>query len=234
MLLQEYKFTDYYHQFVTLEVDELTDLLKDNIKVNDDDCYALCSSYCGRDGLLEFNVLAIGPSWEKCTKGLRLNKMLGIFTIDQVLNVEARIAEPSVRMIEKNTKFIKEMDEGWSDEILETRLDERLDDIRDIFYPDVVYTGIIINNYIMEYPMRITGIKGPFLVGCLDEEPDDKTGLHFDDPIYALPYLQEDTCRLFALFAGDNLSDDEIKIRDKIIDEMNKYGISFNGISIRS
>ena len=69
MLLREYKFTDYYHQFVTIEVDELTDSLKDNIKVTNEDCYALCSSYCGRDGLLEFNVLAIGPSWEKCTKG---------------------------------------------------------------------------------------------------------------------------------------------------------------------
>lgn len=234
MLLREYKFTDYYHQFVTIEVDELTDSLKDNIKVTNEDCYALCSSYCGRDGLLEFNVLAIGPSWEKCTKGLRLKKMLGIFTMDQVFDCEARIADPDMRMIEKNEDFINEMDEGWSEELIQTRLDGRLDDIRDIFYPDVVYTGIIKNNYIMEYPMRITGIKGPFLVGLLDEEPDEKSGLHYDDPIYALPYLQEDSCRLFALFVGEDLSDDEIQIRDKIIDEMNKHGISFNGISIRS
>lgn len=234
MLVEELKLTEYYHQFITIEVDELTELLKDNIKVEEDDCYALCSSYCNKDGLLEFNVLAIGPTWEKCTKGLRSKKMLGTFTIDQVFECEARVADASPLMVEKNTKYINEKDEGVNEEVLATRLDERLDDLRDTFYPDVVYTGVIFNHFIMEYPMRITGVKGPFLVGKLDEEPDEKTGLHYDDPIYALPYMQEKKTRLFALFAGDDLSEDEIKIRDKIIDEMNKYGISFNGISIRS
>ena len=51
MLVEELKFTEYYHQFITIEVDELTELLKDNIKVEEEDCYALCSSYCNKDGL---------------------------------------------------------------------------------------------------------------------------------------------------------------------------------------
>lgn len=234
MRLGEIRLNDYYHQYITIEADDLTDLLKDEISVKEEDCFALCSSYCGRDGLLEFNVLSIGDSWENCTKGLRLNKMLGIFTIDQVFDCEARLVEPNARMIKKNAPFLEMVDDGWDEDILSTRLDSRLDDLRDPFYPDVVMTGIILENQIMEYMMRITGVKGPFLVGKLEEEPNEDIGLHYDDSIFALAYVTGQECRLFALFAGENLSEDEIAVRDRIIQEMDKIGIRFNGVSLKN
>ena len=234
MILAEILFTEYYHKYVTLEVDNLTDLLKENINVTERDCYALCVPYCGRDGLLEFAVLSIGPSWERCTKGLKKKKMLGIYTMDQVANCEARIADPSYAMLDKSLAFLDEMEDGWSEDILETRKDARLDEIRDVFYPDVVYTGVIMKNYIVEYRMRITAIKGPFLYGALDEEPENDIGIHFGDPMWALPYVAHDGMHLFALFAGDELSEDQKAVREKIIQEMNRFGIGFSGFSLRS
>ena len=65
-------------------------------------------------------------------------------------------------------------------------------------------------------------------------EPDEDLGIHLDDPIWALPYLIGNECRLFALFAGSNLSEDQVRARDRIIHEMDKAGISFNGFTIRN
>lgn len=234
MKVEDYRLTDYYHQYMTIEADDLTDLLKDQIEIHEDDCFALCSSYCARDGLLEFNVLSVGSSWENCTRGLEKEEMLGIFSIDQVIGREARIAESSLEMREKNEPWLERRDYGTDEDLLRTRLDPRLDGLRDIYYPDIVLTGIVVNHAVHEYDMRITGVKGPFLTGTIEEEPEEDIGIHFDDPIWALPYLNNGECRLFALFAGENLTEDQIAARDRIIREMDKAGISFSGISIRS
>ncbi len=234
MKVEEYRFTDYYHQYMTIEADDLTDLLKDQIEIHDDDCFALCSSYCARDGLLEFNVLSVGSSWENCTRGLDDEKMLGIFSIDQVIGREARIAESSLEMRQKNEPWLERRDYGIDEDLLKTRLDPRLDGLRDVYYPDIVLTGIVADHVVHEYDMRITGVKGPFLTGTIEEEPEEDIGIHFDDPVWALPYLNNGECRLFALFAGENLSEDQKAARDRIIHEMGKAGISFSGFSIRS
>lgn len=234
MKVGEYSLTEYYHQFITIEADDLTEELKDHIEIHDDDCFALCSSYCARDGFLEFNVLSVGPSWEDCTRGLDDPHMLGVFSMDQVMDREARIAETSFEMRKKNDPWLEKRDAGTDEDLLVTRLDPRLDGLRDPFYPDIVLTGIVADHMISEYDMRITGIRGPFLTGTLEEEPEDSIGIHLDDPIWALPYLNGSECRLFALFAGTDLSEDQIAARERIIREMDRVGISFSGISIRS
>ena len=234
MKLKEYYFTEYYHQYITIEADVLTDLLKDNIKVTEKDCYALCSSYIASDGLLEFNVLAIGSSWEHCTKGLRYKRMLGTFTMEDVYDLEARIALPTYEMIKKNTPFIEEMDKDVDDDLLRIREDSRLDPVRDIIYPDDVLVGVIIGNQIFEFDMEIKGINGPFLTGILNEEPEMDIGLHIDDPMWALPYVIQGDCRLFALFAGDHLSEDEKRTRDEIIRYTESFGLNFHGISLKN
>lgn len=37
MKVGEYRFTDYYHQFMTIEADDLTEELKDQIEIHDDE-----------------------------------------------------------------------------------------------------------------------------------------------------------------------------------------------------
>lgn len=234
MRLEEYRFTDYYHQFITIEADELTDQLKDTFDVHDDDCYALCSSYCARDGLLEFNVLSIGPDWSTCTRGLENKEMLGYFTIDQVFEKEARIVDPDFQMIAKNAPFLGEMDIGFDEDFLKTRLDPRLDLLRDAAYPDIVLAGILIDQTIQEFDVRIIGVKGPFLVTSMEDEPETDIGIHMDEPLYTLPYIYDGECHLYAMYAGDNLSSDEIQERDRLINEMNRYGITFHGIRLRN
>lgn len=234
MKLAEMYFTDWYHKYVTIEVDDLTELLKDSITVHDDDCYALCSSYCNAEGFVLLNVLAIGKSWEKCSRGLKSKKMLGTFSIDMVLQSEARLAEPDQDMMYKNEDFLKMMDEDVDEDVLKSRLDPRLDLLRDPFYPDVVMTGLLQDGGVSEYAMRITGVKGVFLTGKMAEETPAETGVHIDDDVYALLYLNGSEYRLFALFAGNQLNEDEQDVMNRIIQETNKLGLDFNGISMKS
>lgn len=234
MRLEEYRLTEYYHQYITIEADVLTDLLKDTYDVHEDDCYALCSSYCASDGLLEFNVLSIGPDWSTCTRGLEQKEMLGYFTIDEVFDKEARIVEPDIQMIAKNIPFLEETDKDHDEDFLKTRLDPRLDLLRDVAFPDIVLCGILVDQTIQEFEVRITGVNGPFLVVAMEEEPVIDVGVHMDEPLWALPYVYEGTCHLYAMYAGDNLSKAEITERDRLINEMNRYGVTFNGIKLLS
>lgn len=234
MRLEEYRLTEYYHQYITIEADVLTDLLADQYDVHEEDCFALCSSYCASDGLLEFNVLSIGPDWETCTRGLETEDMLGYFTIDEVYDKEARIVEPDFAMIAKNVPFLEKMDQGHDEDFLKTRLDPRLDDLRDTAYPDIILCGMLVNQIIQEFEARIIGVNGPFLVVSLEEEPQVDVGIHVDEPLWALPYVYEGSVHLYAMYAGENLSKEEIRERDRLIQETGRYGFTFNGIKLRS
>lgn len=234
MRLLEMSFTDWYHKYVTIEVDDLTEQLKNRITVHEDDCFALCSSYCNKDGLVLFNVLAIGNSWEKCTRGLRSKKMLGTYSIDMMLGCEAQLVEPSQNMMYKNEDFLKMMDEDLDEDLLRSRLDPRLDLLRDPFYPDIVMTGLLQNEGIVEYCMRIVGFKGLFLKGVLVDTPPKETGVKMNDDVYALLYLNENEYNLFGLFAGKQLDENEQQIMKRILKETSKLGLDFCGISMKS
>ena len=43
------------------------------------------------DGMLMFNVLSIGNSWETCLRGMDKPEMLGFFTMEQVFDREVRV-----------------------------------------------------------------------------------------------------------------------------------------------
>lgn len=234
MLVEEYTLSEYYHKYVTIEADELTAGLNDVIKIKEDDCYALCSSYCDEDGLLCFNVLSVGKDWEHCTRGLKNKKMLGHFTIEQVYDKEMRIAEADYAMVRKNQPFLDEKDAGLDEDFLQTRMDPRLDYIRDLYYPDIILVGVIRDTYLNEYTARITGIEGPFLTGQLMEEPRQDVNMHEGEKIYALPYLTKEGLRMFALFGQDHMDKESKKAMRKILKETSDSGIDFNGISWKS
>ena len=93
MKIREYLFHAYYHQFLTIEADELTDKLKNRIAIHEDDCYAICTAYCAEDGAVHFAVLSVGPSWDYCTRGLEKDEIYGIFTMEEVAECEARLLD---------------------------------------------------------------------------------------------------------------------------------------------
>lgn len=232
MRLEEIGFSEYYREYIAIEANELTDRCK-GVKVHEDDCYALCSSYVDEEGLTQFNILSIGSSWEKCTRGLGRKYMLGTFSIADAFQCEARIVDPSEEMIQKNEPFMKSVEQNIDEDIIAVRSDPRLDSLRDVFYPDIVLTGVLVNRTITEYEMKITGVEGPFLKGTLAEDPKYLT-IHMDDPMWALPYVVNGECRLFALFAGSQLSDEEKESLHAIMNEMEEYGLRFTGFSIKN
>ncbi len=234
MKLSEYCFSEYYHQYLTIEADALTDICKDAIEVSEDDCYALCSAFVGYDGMTMFRILSIGPTWDECTKGIEDPAMLGVFAMDEVEECEARMVEPDYEMIEKNRPYLEIDEDTTTVDQEEIRTDHRLDDIRDPWYPDRIVCGIIAENALREYAMLAEKIKGPFLIGTLDEEPEIEIGVHMDDQIYALPYVLNGDFRVFALFAGREMNEMQKTAIDHILSETEKFGINFSGISMKN
>lgn len=221
-------FSDYYHQYIVIEADDLTESLKDQIAVHNDDCFALCSSFIDQEGALKFNVLGIGNSWQRCTRGLRRRKMLGILNADEVAEKDSRLITPDMRMLRKNTDWILEQEKYADTDLLATRNDSRLDNVRDYDYPDVVEVGILHKDRIREYGMLMTGFNGPFLEGTLAEEPMQDIGIHLNTLIRALPYQVEDTFRLLAIFTGDHLSRKDQKAMQELIKEGTASGFGFS------
>lgn len=216
MKLAEYGFTNYYHKYIIFEADDLTEYVKDRIRVTEKDCYMLCSSFIDETGLLSFNVLSIGSSYEKCTKGLKKEQMLAIFGADFVMELECKIIEPTLEMMQKNNFFIELMEENEDEDLMETRFDERLNEVRDLYFPDIVSVDIISNHSLVGLDMKIKRINGPFLEGNLVDVPENVKNVHTDDLVRALPYYI-DSPRLVGAFVGDKLSKHDQKEYKKLM-----------------
>lgn len=216
MTIAEIGLKEFYHQYIVFEADDLTEYVKKNINVTEKDCYMLCSCYVDQDGLLSFNVLSIGQSFDKCTKGLRKKQMLAIFGADFVIDLECKIITPTLEMIKKNKPFIELMEQNTDEDLLETRTDSRLDDVRDMFFPDIVTVGFLGRQSIFELEMKIERFTGPFVEGRLIGVPNDMQGLKENDLIKALPYYFEGS-RLICIFAGDKLSKEANKQYRKLM-----------------
>ena len=217
MKLDSYKFTDYYQKYIVFEADDLTDYMKERIKVTEKDCYMLCSCFVDQEnGLLSFNVLSIGASFDKCTKGLKRKSMLAIFGADFVMDLECRIIEPTLEMIQKNKAFIENAEKDEDEDLMATRFDNRIDDVRDLYYPDIVSVGILEAPSIVELDMKIKRFHGPFLEGNLLDVPEDMKKVHTDDLVRALPYYM-DSSRLVAVFVGEKLSKEARKQYNKMM-----------------
>ena len=131
----------------------------------------------------------------------------------------------------KGNAFLEKQENDVEEDVLFLRTDERLDNLRDIVYPDIVYVGVIEGTEIVEYDMILSAIDGPFVKGHLI----DKTASHQEyDTVMALPYEYDGGIRLFALFVGDALSHQEETVLEKIREISSRYGITFSGVSIRS
>ncbi len=216
MKLVEYGFTDYYHKYIIFEADDITEYTKGKIRVTEKDCYMLCSCFIDQDGLLSFNVLSIGSSYESCKKGLKKPEMLAVFGPDFVMDLECKIIEPTLEMMQKNNVYIEIMEQYADEDLMATRFDDRLDEVRDVFFPDVVAVGILTKQNFGELEMQITGINGPFLEGNLINVPEDAEGVQEGDLVRALPYYI-DCPRLIGVFVGKKLSKADQKQYKKLM-----------------
>ena len=227
MKLREMGFRDYYHNYVVLEADALTEECKKTISVKEQDCFLLCSSYINSSGHLRFNVLSIGHGWNHCRKGLCHEEMLGDFSPEQLAGMEARSVEPDERMIEKNSAFLKENYRNVSKNLMETRQNADIDAIRDDFFPDVVQAGFIEDSSIREYPMRLCRFDGPFAEGILLEDAGPKRLK--GTVLRTLPYAEGNSRqqRLLVVFSG-MLSEEDRKMYEHLKQKGSLAGFGFS------
>lgn len=234
MLLQEMEFQTYYHQYVAVEADDLTEELKDQIQVHDDDCFMLCTSCIDPDGELVFGVLGVGSSWQNCNRGMRRKRILGEIPAVLLADREIRTVQPDLNIIRRSQAWILSLEAGTDEDVMDSRTDSRLNSLRNFVFPDNVMTGILNRDRIREYEMKITGYNGPFLEGLLAEEPDSPIGIHQNEMIRALPYQVEDSFRLLAIFLGNHLSAQDQKAMQDLIQEGNKSGFGFSRTVMKS
>ena len=228
MRLEEYGFRDYYHSYMILEADSLTEQLKDVLPIRDEDCFVLCSSYVAENRRLTFNVLAVGDAADHCRRGLRRKAMLGLYEYWQVQGCEVRFVEPDLTMARKNAPWQKQQ-EAWADaELWFTRMDPRLDAVRDPVYPDTVMTGVLTTAGIREFPMNLVSFNGPFAEGRLAEEPEEVQGLHKGELFRALPYHAGKETRLLTVFAGSMLSQEDEEALKELIRTGEEAGFGFS------
>lgn len=229
--VEEFQLHEVYHSYLIVEADDLTEKLRDRIEIHEDDCYALCTGYCTAAGILQYAVLAVGSSWENCSRGLKMDEVLGFFRLDELVGRAGRTVRPEPAAEKKAVRFLSGQETETDEDVLMLRQDARLDPLRDLTFPDVVCVGILEDTQIVEYDVRLTGIDGPFVKGALLEEAD---GYERFDTVKALPYEYRGMMRLLAMFIGDDLTPQEQDTLDRIREVSDRFGVSFHGVSVRS
>ena len=234
MFIEELYFNDYYHQYLVIEADTLTEKLSDKIEVCEDDCFVVCSTHINEEGLLQFHVLSIGNDWENCKKGLRKKDILGIFQPEEIMDCEVRLIYPTVQMSKKNIAWLEKNEVEIDSELELTRIDNRLDEVRNYFYPDIVKVGIFTNSYIKEYNMKLIQFNGPFVEGRFIALPEEENEVQENELCRALPYMIGEEIRLLAIFTGNQLSiEDEVAMKE-IMKQGQELGLGFDVFSLKS
>lgn len=227
MLLKELTFREYYHQYVVVEADALTSMLKGAGQASERDCFMLCSSFIDDRGRLQFHVLSMGDAWDHCDRGLFLHAVLGIFDPFRLRNLRVKCIHPSARMEMKNQYFLARMEKNASAALKRTREEKRLDNLRDDFYPDVVAAGILESDGIHEYPMYLRCLDGTFAVGRLLES--SRQGAYVKgETLYALPYVTGDEIHLLTVFHGP-LSQTQKQSERNLAAQAEAIGYGFSG-----
>lgn len=222
MKLKEYSFHDYYRSFFVLEMDTLTERFSDVISLQEKDCFALCSSYINENGLLQIPVLAVGSSFEKTTKGLRKKEMLSEFDFAELEECEVRFVSPSLEALRKQTSYFLKKEEKVSEDLLETRKEERIDHLRDMDYPDIVQVDVLKGNRLYTHDMQIVQFFGPFIEGVWVNEDEKR------EMVRALPYFLSNEFRLLCVFVGENYSTNEKRVFNQILSFGSEYGFGFD------
>lgn len=234
MQIEELYFNDYYHQYLVIEVDSLTEQLSDKITISEEDCFVVCSTYIDKEGLLKFHVLSVGNDWDHCSKGLRKKDILGIYNPEDILDCEVRLIYPTIQMTKKNLAWLEKNEPEIDSELELTRTDQRLDEVRNYFYPDIVKVGMLSNSYIKEYNMKLIQFNGPFVEGRFVAIPEEEKTIQENELCRALPYLIGDEIRLLAIFTGNHLSIEDEKAMREIIKHGHEFGIGFDVFSLKS
>ena len=234
MRVKELAFHEYYHKYLILEADMLTEKLKDAVSVKEDDCFALVTAYVHVSGELRFPVLSLGNAYDHCTKGLRRRTVLGEYTYDEVSELPCRIITPDLRVRAKGEAFLAAAECDLSEDLKLTRYDVRLDGIRTDGYPDLLRFGILTNRGIHVSRMNISGYEGLLITGTLAAEPEAEIGIHAGDRVWTMPFFVGEQYRLLMVLAGNELTDEQLAALNEIKEKGNVTGLGLAALTVRN
>lgn len=224
MRLNERYFNEYYERYIVLELDDLTEMCKAYVDVTQDDCYGLCAPKIHDDGIMYFEILAIGSTFDTCTKGLELDEILGEVQYEDVMECESWVVPTQQRYLEKLDVTLLTTTEDQQ----ELRLDARLDHLRDLQYPDTVYVHTL-HAHDERIPMELKRVHGPFLIVAMPYQ-DETLGIDQGEELYVLPFDLDGEMELMALFAKKQLTKESQEVIESLVLETDKIGFDFFGL----
>lgn len=223
MILEESRFSEIYHKYQIFEADALTDSCKDMVDVAIEDCYMLTTSIVDITGNINFEVLAIGPTPEECTKGLDILEPLASFTSFELENVEFDIViQPSFQMQVKAAEIFQS--EGCTRELAQVRKIKELDELRDIHYPDVLNVHFLSDGKFYRYLVEAKEYNSRFIEGKMLKEPDRDIGVHEHETVEIIPILLNNHLQLVSASSNIQVSDETFeKLREFVNDILEDY-----------
>lgn len=188
MKKDRYSLNDYLERYLVFEVDFLTEELKDQIEVADDDCYMLCYGFCDEFGKLNFHVLGIGSEPSQCDKGLDKAVMLKSYPASQMLQYPFVEIVPPKAAQEKCEKYLNLKFPLADDDSLHiARRMPFFDDFRDVDYPDIVTANLLDLDNSHSVRLQIVEAKTPGIVVAKAVEDDEKNKIKKGDLFNIFP-----------------------------------------------
>lgn len=188
MKKDRYSLNDYLEKYLAFEVDFLTEELKDQIVVADDDCYMLCYGFCDEFGKLNFHVLGIGSDPSQCDKGLDKAVMLKSYPASQMLQYPFVEIVPSQQAQDKCEKYLNLKFPIADDDSLHiARRMPFFDDFRDVDYPDIVTAHLLDLDNSRSVRLQIVDARVPGIVVAKAVEDDEENKIKKGDLFNIFP-----------------------------------------------
>lgn len=219
MILEESHFNEIYHKYQIFEADALTENCKEMIDVSIEDCYMLTTAIVDITGNINFEVLAIGPTEEECTKGLNILEPLASFTSFELENVEFGIIEqPTFEMQIKGAEIFQT--EACTRELAQVRKTKELDELRDIHYPDVLNVHFLSDGKFYRYLVEVSEYNSRFIEGRMLKEPDRDIGVHEHEVVEIIPILLNNHLQLVSASSNVQVSDEAFEKLKEFVNEI--------------
>lgn len=195
MKVKTIPFSDLYRGLQVMQLNQLESLCVKGKGVHEKDQFALTTGIVEEaTGEFVFEILAVGETEEKCTKGLTDEESLGTITYEFVQEAEAKkIMDDSDLVFEKKQKIFQK--EGASFDQVCARRISVLDSIRNPQYPDY-FTGVFVNEGTWELPIRALAFNQNKMTAELLVDRAEEFGIRPGAPVYLIAVQTLDSIEL--------------------------------------
>lgn len=219
-------FNQIYHKYLLVEGNELTEICKAKVKVNEDDCFLVVTSQIDDQGVLQFPVLSIGSSAENCLKGVKIKAPLAIIPAVQFLKYDFKIMQrPSFALLKKAALLF--MKEPINDELKFIRKIKEIDSLRQVLFPDTLTISFITKEGIFDGLMDVEEYNAQFLVGKISSLPKHIKDHQQGELVESLPIVFNEQVRLVVIEEDQDLLNETTNYLKKLMTDIIKNNPEF-------